>query len=177
MTYPLPITTVRPGPSGSQRAGSLSGFTNLSTDLDTNFAAIRAWAQSARGQLDVVTNTTGWLTAGTNWALSTTANSGFDCVSKRVGKFVFPTFGFLYTGSIVSGVAGDVNPDLLMGTITLVSLRPVLPTQIAFEGFLNTGLMASATVNTDGTIMLTGLSAAGTMVNPGFVDSPCWVSV
>jgi hypothetical protein len=175
MTYPLPITTVRPGPSGSARAGSTTGFTNLAADLDTNFNAIHDWASSVRALLDPVTYATGWLTPAANWAFALPATNN-DVSCRRIGKLVAAGFGLSYTGSIVSSATGDTSPDILMGTITNVNLRPALPAQIAMTGYQGTFVMASVTLNTDGTLYLTGLSAATTAVNPGFCATSWWVT-
>lgn len=173
MTYPLPITTVRPGPTGSARAGALTGFNNLGLDLDTNFTAIKNWATSVRDQLDPMVYTSGWITPASGWALSLAA-AGVDVIFKRLGRLVWANLGFTYTGNIVSSATGDTSPDILMGTITNAAIRPIVATQISMTGYVNGFVMASVTVGVNGTLTLTGLSAAITLTNPGFCATASW---
>lgn len=177
MTFPIDIPGCRPAPSGSQRAGSLSGFTDLAADLDTNFANIRSWAQSCRGQLDTVVHTSGWFTPATNWALSAPGDN-VENTARRIGRTTFVNLGLNYTGTITTNATGGLATPLLMGTISLVSLRPLLVTQIAFSGYRAVWFMANAEIGTDGTIKMTGMSVASNSlaVNPSFSVTTSWRS-
>lgn len=176
MTFPIEITEVRPAPPGSQRAGSLSGFTDLAADLDSNFTAVRDFAQSCRGQLDPVVYTSGWLTPAANWALAAPADNT-DNTARRVGKMLFVMVGLNYTGTITTNANGALATPLLMATISNANLRPLLPTQVTFSGYRAVWFMGSATIDTDGTVKLTGLGVASNSlaVNPSFALTASWV--
>ena len=173
---PWTPTTVRPGPSGSARAGSTQGFTNLSTDLDTNFASFEDWATRVRGALTpvVFSPNTAWLTPGPGWSHYPT---GTEVVAKRLGRLVFATIILSYTGVVTSSATGDISPDLHAGTITEVSLRPAVTLYLTSPNYAGGAYnLVSLQINPDGTIYLTGFSAALTITNPGFAGSFVWTA-
>lgn len=167
MTAPIPVTPLRPGPSGGARAGATSGFTNLAADLDANFATARAWAVTMQ---DIVTLksqlvSTNVIAPAAGWALSTPNTYN---VGRRVGRQAQLVIVMAYTGSVVSGAAGDVNPDLLMGTIA-AAWRPYYDLTETGCGYAGVFISGSVSITAaDGTMRLTGMSAAITAANPGF---------
>jgi hypothetical protein len=173
MTAPVVIPPVRPGPSGSQRSGSMSGFVNLAADLDTNFAAFRTWATAVRANMVMQTfPAANWITQAAGWGAPITAES----VAKKLGRLALVSLVITYTGTVTSSATGDVNPDLLVATITEAKLRPVVPVYLSVSCYTGVSVVASLRVDVDGKIYLTGLSAAITATNPGFAMTASWVT-
>lgn len=167
MTAPFAPVPITPGPSGNARAGSLSGFTNLKTDLDANFAAFRTWATRMQTLMTPVTQgtTANWIQAGTGWSFN---SPNVYNVARRIGRLVQITIVATYTGSVTSDANGDIATDLTIATITETAYRPwfsVFATGEGHAGFLGA---YSILIGFDGIIKLTGLSAALTATNPGF---------
>jgi hypothetical protein len=168
MTAPIRITAIRPGPSGAARAGATTGFTNLAADVDTNFAATRSWATDMQTIMTLKSQlvSTSVITPAAGWTL--TSPNVYN-VARRIGRQAQLTLSLAYTGSVVSSSVGDVNPDLLIGTIA-AAWRPYQNLVVTGCGYTGVFVSASAYINAaDGTMTLTGMSAAITATNPGFV--------
>ena len=170
MNQPLSLPGVRPGPSGSQRAGSTSGFTNLAVDLDANFATFQSWAAKARGNVNTATYSTpmSWIANAANWALSA------ETIARRSGRLIFATIVTTSVGTVTSSATGDVTPDLLVATITEPTLRPVVPITLTASCYTGVNVTASLRVDPDGKVYVTGLSTPITATNLGFCITTAW---
>lgn len=173
MTYPTPPETpwtpnpVRPGPPGTARAGAMTGYTNLATDLDAGFASFNTWA--ARMRADI----TPTLWNGGSAMTGFTANWGFYSspaltVFRRVGRMVFGNWSFVYNGTITSNASGDVSPDMPIVTLISAALKPA-GTDVYVSCPIGGAGGGIATVQIapypSGTFYLTGLSTASFSVN------------
>lgn len=172
-TTGMVLPAIRPAPTGSARAGSLTPFTNLATDLDANFAAIRSWATSAQSNFSYVeTGYSGWLSLGSGWALY---SSGTYSWIRRCGRIAIINHVSSYTGTITGTSTGDITTDLTMATITDTKLRPHQQTVLTGQFYTGGLIAANIVIQTSGAIVLTGTSTAITMTNPGVAFYGCYL--
>jgi hypothetical protein len=175
MTQPVVLNTIPPGPSGSARAGALTGFANLGPNCDQNFIKFSNWAAQLRASMaPVVFPGVDWFGPAGTWTPQVP-----DCIGRRQGRLANVHLTMAYTGNIVSTATGDVSPDLLMGTIIETvgqpTMRPVVSTILTASGYTGVGCTASLRLDPDGRLFLTGLSCAITAVNPGFCFTASWL--